>query len=405
MPDEKSVKLYGYRWLVLLVFMFIAGVTQLLWITFAPITGMAAQFFKTSDLSVGLLSMCFMVVYILVVLPAAWVIDTYGFRVAVGIGGLLTAVFALTRGIFASSFSIVSASQIGIAIGQPFIIGSITKVAARWFPINERATAAGLGTLALYIGILVAMILTPVLTVKYGIQGMLLIYGVVSAAAAIIFAIFAREKPPTAPCPPGHEERVLMFDGLKKMLRQKEFIVLLVIFFIGLGMFNSVSTWIENIVRPRGFSISQAGMLGGLMLIGGILGAIVMPLFSDKYRKRKTFILVSLIGLMPGLVGMTFFTSYALLLGSGFVFGFFLLSAGPIGFQYGAEMTYPAPEGTSNNLLLVMGQISGIVFIFGMDMLKAPETGSMTAPLLMLIGLTILSILLCTMLKESQLRD
>jgi cyanate permease len=405
MPEQGNIRVYGYRWFVLMVFMFIAGITQLLWITFAPITGAAAQFFGTSDLLVGLLSMCFMVVYIVMVLPSAWVIDTYGFRAAVGIGAALTAIFAVTRGIFATNYTIVLVSQIGIAIGQPFIIGSITKVAARWFLINERATAAGLGTLSLYLGILAAMILTPCLTVKYGVQGMLVIYGIVSVAAAIMFVVFAREKPPTPPCPPGYEERVLMFDGLKKMLRQKDFVLLLIIFFIGLGMFNSVSTWIENIVRPRGFSISQAGMLGGLMLIGGIVGAIVMPVLSDKYRKRRIFILVSLIGLAPGLLGMTFFTSYLPLLCSGFVFGFFLLSAGPIGFQYGAEITYPAPEGTSNNLLLVMGQISGIVFIFGMDLLKAPGTGSMTASLLMLIGLTIISIMLCTMLKESPLRD
>jgi len=405
MTSKSSIKVYSYRWLVLMVFMFIAGITQLLWITFAPITGAAAQFFGTSDLLVGLLSMCFMVVYIVMVLPSAWVIDTYGFRAAVGIGAALTAIFALTRGIFATNYAIVLVSQIGIAVGQPFIIGSITKVAARWFLINERATAAGLGTLSLYLGILAAMILTPCLTVKYGVQGMLVIYGIVSVAAAIMFVVFAREKPPTPPCPPGHEERVLMFDGLKKMLRQKDFVLLLIIFFVGLGMFNSVSTWIENIVRPRGFSISQAGMLGGLMLIGGIVGAVVMPVLSDKYRKRRIFILVSLIGLAPGLLGMTFFTSYLPLLCSGFVFGFFLLSAGPIGFQYGAEITYPAPEGTSNNLLLVMGQISGIVFIFGMDLLKAPGTGSMTASLLMLIGLTIISIMLCTMLKESPLGD
>jgi len=404
MPEQGNIRVYGYRWFVLMVFMFIAGITQLLWITFAPITGAAAQFFGTSDLLVGLLSMCFMVVYIVTVLPSAWVIDTYGFRAAVGIGAALTAIFALTRGIFASSYWVVFGSQIGIAVGQPFIIGSITKVAARWFPINERATAAGLGTLSLYLGILVAMVLTPYFTKAYGLQGMLMTYGIVAAAAAIIFVVFAKERPPTPPCPPGREERVLMFDGLKQMLRQKDFILLMIIFFIGLGMFNSVSTWIENIVRPRGFSISQAGMLGGLMLIGGVVGAVLMPMFSDKLGKRKVFMLVSLIGLVPGLIGMTFFRSYWPLLVSGFVFGFFLLSAGPIGFQYGAEITYPAPEGTSNNLLLVMGQISGIVFIFGMDMLKASGTGSMTASLLMLIGLTIVSIVLCTMLRESPLQ-
>ncbi|KPK62481.1 sugar phosphate permease, partial [candidate division WOR_3 bacterium SM23_42] len=123
MTEQESIRVYGYRWFVLLVFMFIAGITQLLWITFAPITGIAAQFFGTSDLSVGLLSMCFMVVYIVMVLPSAWVIDTYGFRAAAGIGAALTAIFALTRGIFAPNYTIVLVSQIGIAIGQPFIIG------------------------------------------------------------------------------------------------------------------------------------------------------------------------------------------------------------------------------------------------------------------------------------------
>ena len=90
-----------------------------------------------------------------------------------------------------------------------------------------------------------------------------------------------------------------------------------------------------------------------------------------------------------------------LLLASALVLGFFLLSAGPLGFQYGAEVAYPAPEGTSNGLLLLMGQISGIAFILGMDSFKSPETGSMTLPLVVLIGLMFLSLLLCTRLKEA----
>ena len=80
---------------------------------------------------------------------------------------------------------------------------------------------------------------------------------------------------------------------------------------------------------------------------------------------------------------------------------FFLLAAGPIGFQYGAEVTYPTPEGTSNGLLLLMGQISGILFIFGMDSFKSPATGSMTSSLIVLIGLMVLSLILGTRLRES----
>jgi len=400
--EEGKIRIYGYRWLVLAAFVLIACMTQVLWITFAPITSAAAKFYHTSDLTIGLLSMSFMIVYVFLVLPSAWVIDTLGFRTAVGIGAVLTAVFGLTRGIFASSLTIVFISQIGIAAGQPFVIGAITKIAARWFPVRERATASGLGTLALFLGPLAAMILTPLLVLRFSIGLMLLAYGIASVVAAAFFLAVARERPPT---PAGRDERALMLDGLRSMLRKRDFILLLVIFFIGLGIFNGISTWIEDIIRPRGFSISQAGMLGGLMLVGGMAGAVIMPLLSDRLRRRKPFILLALIGLIPGLVGMTFFTGNRLLLLSGFILGFFLLSAGPIGFQYAAEITHPAPEGTSNSLLLVMGQISGIVFIFGMDALKNPATGTMTTPLLVLAALGLVSIVLATLIRESPVSE
>jgi MFS family permease len=397
MADPKP-KAYGYRWLVLLSFVFIALMTQVLWITFAPITSAAAKFYQTSELMIGLLSMSFMVVYILMFLPSAWVIDTRGFKTAVGIGAVLSAVFALTRGIFASNFTIVFLSQVGIAIGQPFVLGSITKVAARWFPVKERATASGLGTLALYLGPLAAMLLGPFLVLRIGLPRLLMAYGLATAAAAVLFFVLARERPPT---PAGPDERILMFDGLKSMMRQRDFIFLLIMFFVGLGLFNSVSTWVEDIVRPRGFSITQAGMLGGLMLVGGIVGAIVVPLISDTLRRRKPFVILALAGLLPGLIGITYATSYGLLLLSGFVLGFFLLSAGPIGFQYAAEITHPAPEGTSNSLLLVMGQISGIIFILGMDALRSKATRAMTGSLLGLAGMVAVVIVLAALLRES----
>lgn len=399
-----SIRVYGYRWIVLAAFMLIAGMTQVLWITFAPITGAAAEHYGVSDLTIGFLSMVFMIVYVVVVIPSAWIIDTWGFRSAVGIGAAITAVCALARGVFAGSFTAVLISQIGIAIGQPLVIGSTTKLAARWFAVEERATATGFGTLAQYLGILAGMLVTPALTIGTGLRGMLLIYAAATILATVLFVSVSRENPPTPPGPLGSEERSRMFEGLKNMLRQKDFVLLLVIFFVGLGIFNGVSTWIEVIVRSRGFSISQAGLLGGLMLLGGILGAVAVPMISDRLRRRKPFIILALVGLIPGLAGVTFATGYGLLLASGFFFGFFLLSAGPLGFQYGAELTHPAPEGTSNSMLLVIGQISGIIFIFGMDAARSPA-GTMTASLLVLLGLAAVCAVLSCLLRESPIRD
>jgi MFS family permease len=400
---QATYKVYGYRWVILLTFMVAVIVNQLLWITFAPITGSAASFYGVSDLSIGLLSMCFMIAYLVVSIPASWVIDTYGFRTAVGIGAALTGIFGLMRGLVASNYTLVLIAQIGIAIGQPFILNSTTKVAARWFPLQERATASGLGSLAMYIGILIGIALTPVLILQVSIASMLLIYGIAAVVAAVIFFALARENPLTPPDLPGQEERALMFDGLKQALRKRDFLLLMLIFFIGLGVFNAVTTWIEDIVRPRGFSITQAGAAGGLMIVGGVIGALVLPTLSDRMRRRVPFILLALAGATPGLIGVTFANSAWLLYLAGFVLGFFLLSAGPIGFQYGAEIARPTPEGTSNGLLLLMGQISGIAFIFGMDALKDPGTGSMTPSLLILIVLMVICLLVATRLHESKL--
>jgi len=396
-----NFKVYGIRWIMLTVYMIIVAVNQLLWITFAPITGEATRYYGVSDLWIGILSMCFMIVYIVVSIPASWIIDKYGIRTGVGIGAVFTGVFGLLRGLAGPDYSLLLFAQIGIAIGQPFILNAITKLAARWFPIEERATATGLGTLAMYVGILIGMTLTPYLTIGSGIGGMLYIYGIISIITTAVFLIIIKERPPTAPCRPDQEERSLVFDGFKQTLRTRDFILLMVIFFIGLGVFNAVTTWIEDILRPRGFSATQAGITGGLMIVGGIIGAILIPLLSDRYKRRTPFIIIALTGATIGLAGITFATSYWLLLTSGAVLGFFLLSSGPIGFQYGAEITYPASEGTSNGMLLLMGQISGIAFIFGMDSLKSSSTGSMTRSLVFLIGLMILSILISTRLKES----
>jgi cyanate permease len=399
---QLEFKVYPYRWVVLLAFMLVVAVNQLLWITFAPITGAAAGYYGVDDLSIGLLSLVFMVVYIVVSIPASWAIDTWGIRVAVGIGAVLTGVFGLLRGLFAADYSLVLLTQIGIAIGQPFILNAVTTVAARWFPARERATASGLGSLAMYLGIVSALMLTPTLTIRSDIHGMLLAYGVISLLAAVIFFVFVRERPPTPPCPPDQEARSLVFDGLKDSLRRRDFVILLFVFFVGLGVFNSVTTWIEDIVRPRGFSILQAGSIGGLMIVGGIIGALVVPLLSDRSRRRTPYLVLGVFGAVLGLAGITFAASYALLLASAFVFGFFLLSAGPLGFQYGAEITHPTPEGTSNGLLLLMGQISGIAFIIGLDSFKSAVTGSMTAPLLALIGMLVVGLLLSTRLKEPE---
>jgi MFS family permease len=179
------------------------------------------------------------------------------------------------------------------------------------------------------------------------------------------------------------------------------FWLFILVYFGGMGIFNGISTWVESIIRPRGFTPTDAGTLGALMVVGGIIGAVVFPALSDKQHRRQRYMLLGTLLGIPGLLGVTFASAYWLLMVSAFFLGFFLISVAPIGMQYVAEVTYPAPEGTSTGLIQLFGQIY-VVFVYIMNALKTRD-GSFTPSLLLSVGLLVLMIIVITQMKDPHL--
>jgi sugar phosphate permease len=393
---------YAYRWVILAVFALLNIVIEMHWVALAPVTGEAAAYYRVTPMSIGFLSMVFMLVYIVVSMPASYIIDTCGLRRGIGAGAALIGVFGLLKGLCASNYAMVVVCQVGLAVAQPFILNAYTGLAAKWFPMNERATATGLAALSQYLGIIVAMAVTPFVVRAYGIGGMFLAYGVVAMAAAVLFFLLFRDQPPTPSSSAGDGARLSVGAGLRHIFRQPQMLLLLGLFFIGIGIFNALTTWIEQILAPRGFSEEQAGIAGAAMILGGVIGASILPPLSDRLRRRVPFLLMSTLLTIPGLAGLAFARSYPVLLCSSFLLGLFTMSAGPIGFQYGAELCHPAPESTSQGLLLLAGQISGAAFIYGMYAFRS-DGGSMTPFMLLFIALTVVNAFLCARLTESRL--
>ena len=393
-------RLYGYRWVVLAVFMGVNLTIQVLWISYAPVTGPAAELYGVSDLQIGLLAMVFMIAFIPLSIPASWVIDTYGSRVGVGIGVVLMGVFGLMRGFAGESYGLVLAATVGIACAQPFLLNAWTTVPAKWFPVEGRATAVGLVTLANLVGTALGMALTPVLAESMSLPTVQLVYGAVAAGSSVAFLVLAREAPPTPPGEPGSEVRALALDGLRHALRVRPFWLMLAVAVAGLGIFNGVSTWIENIIRPRGFTPTDAGTVGAVMVVGGLVGAVVIPALSDRQGRRQRYLMVAVVGAIPGLVGLTFATSPVLLYASAAALGFFLVSALPVGMQYGAEITHPTPEATSNGLIQLFGQ-GAVVFVYVMEAMRTRD-GSFTPSLLLAVGLLVVCAGLVTRMRDPE---
>jgi len=398
---KPEIRVYPYRWAVLAIYSLISVIIQIQWLTFASVSSAAQEFYQTSALRIDFLSMIYMIVFIVMSIPASYIIDTYGLRKGLVIGAILTGIFGTLKAWGGNSLFLVTFAQTGLAVAQPFILNALTKVGAKWFPVEERATAAGIGTLAQYAGIIIALALTPVLIPilengSYDFIGMLWIYGVASILAAILILVFMREEPPTPPASAEFTERSKPITGIRNIFKNKDMQFLLLLFFIGLGIFNAVSTCIDQICKN--LTMDETGMVGGVMLLGGVLGAIVLPLLSDKKRKRKPFLIICMIFMLPGLLGLTLFDEFIPMLISAFIFGFFIMGAGPVGFQYGAEKSYPAPESTSQGIILLAGQISGIIFVFGLN--KIGVFIAMTTFIL----LTTFNVFISTRLKESMNR-
>jgi len=407
MVDQKNnstITTYGYRWVVLFFFSLVTLIIQIQWLTFAPIASEAKAIYSVSSMSIDLLSLIFMIVFVIVCIPASYIIDKFGLKIGVGIGVILTGIFGMMKGIYAADYTMIVIAQVGLAIAQPFIINAATKVAVHWFPVQERATAVGLATLAQFSGIVIAMIATPLLIATntkdvYDLKGMLMTYGIISIVGAVLFLFFVKEYPPTSPGEKNDDDRFdAFFDGIKHIFKQRDMVLVLIMFFIGLGLFNAVSTCIDQICEPKKFTMEQTGLVGGIMLIAGIVGAVVLPMISDKMRKRKIFLILAMALSLPGLIGLTFFGNYTLVLISSAILGFFLLGAGaPVGFQYAAEISYPAPESSSQGLMLMAGQISGILFIVGMNV------AGMTPFLIAFIVLLLVNVYIGTRLNESKM--
>lgn len=404
-------KVYSYRWVVLLCLIPIIVSSEIFWLTFAPIATLAMDTYKVSSFSIDLFSMSYMFMYIIFTIPASWVIEKYGFKASIIIGSILTVVFGATRFVFAENFIIVLVSQFLLAAGQPFLVNVSTKVPANWFPLKQRSTASGLLVMAQYVGFILAFILSPILFKSLGMKMLLGVYAGISLISALLAIFLAKEKPAIPPGPEAPKESMSL-KNMGKLLINKNFSLVLIISFISLGVFNTIMTVIEQLLKPRGISSDDASWVTAAFVIFGIIAAVVLPMLSDKIRRRTPLFAIGMpvfVILLVGLaiftnfdIGLAFYTNYILIIVVCALLGFLIMGLGPILFQHGAEVAYPVQEGASFGTIMLMGQVSGILFVIIFNMIFE-ATKAFFWPMIFMIILVAIQVPLAALMKESNI--
>ena len=246
-----TVAVTPYRWVVLAAFMAVNLTIQVLWISYAPITSAASDYYGVSEVAIGALAMSFMVAYLPLSLPASVAIAHRGFRAAAGFGALLAGVAGVARGLAGPHYVPVLLATLGAAVAQPFLLNAWTTLSTHWFPRSQRATAVSLVTLANLVGAGVGLALTPQLEKSMSIGSLQLWYGVAALAAGVALRprrrATGRRCRPTTPPPPMREDTAELV-GVRHALHVRPFVVFLAVAFVGMGVFNGISTWVEEIV-------------------------------------------------------------------------------------------------------------------------------------------------------------
>jgi FLVCR family MFS transporter 7 len=70
---EEQYKIYRYRWAILAAIVPIIICTEMFWLTLAPISSMAGDFYHVGGMEISMFTSSYMIMYIIFTIPASWV--------------------------------------------------------------------------------------------------------------------------------------------------------------------------------------------------------------------------------------------------------------------------------------------------------------------------------------------
>jgi MFS family permease len=342
------------RWAVLGAYALLAACTQLLWLTFAAVDTRSAAVMKVDLGTVGDLAAIFPFIYVVLALPAGRWLDAR-FGQALGAGALLTGAGAVIRVVSPTSFGWQLAGQLVIAMGQPLVLNSITKVAARYFEPSERATAISVGTAALFVGILAAVLMAGPLFDAGGLPLLLGVQAVAAVLATVLVLVALRTSP-------AFQDDPAISVSLRWLAGDRFMWLLAALVFIGMGTYNAVATWLQPILAHFGEG-GAGGNLIAVMTFAGIVGAAVLPTPVSARNRRREMLLAALVVSAVSFVAIAVNHNVIWLGVWLFAQGFLLLASLPVVLDWSDVHAGPERQGAAVGFLMMSGNLGGLLLV------------------------------------------
>lgn len=254
-----------------------------------------------------------------------------------------------------------------------------------WFPESERVAATALAVTSNNFGMTIGFLLGPCL-VRAGpdVPKMLLVTAVIGAVPFVCSTVHypkAPTRPPSAAAEVwavaanSNAIQPTFADGLRLISGLPNYGLLVLSAGVLAGGNCAWLAVIRDLLRPGIYKDQFVGLLGFINSLGANVGAIFGGAAAGQWRclrKRfKTVIFIGLVVQLVTLVAWSLATSWDRTAASKTTLLLLMFAMGsgggmtnPFFFELGAEITYPAPEGTSAGIYVLILNFTSLVFIF-----------------------------------------
>ncbi|KAK3316268.1 major facilitator superfamily domain-containing protein [Apodospora peruviana] len=384
-PWSGEYRVYKRRWFGLVQLTLLNAIVSWDWLTFSPVSKHAANYFSTDENTINWLSTAFMfafvfitpvVIYVLHLGPKPSIVTS---AALVLVGNWIRYAGAHSKSENGGIFGVVMFGQILTGLAQPFVLAAPARFSDMWFTNRGRVAATALTTLANPFGAALGQLVVP-----FWVQGpsdvssMVLYVSIISSVCAIP-SFFIPAAPPTPAAPSSETPKVSVRDSATILFSHMEFWLIASAFTVYVGCFNSLSSLLNQILQPYGYTNDEAGIAGAILIVVGLVASAVTSPIVDRTKAYLLAIRIAVpvIGLMylifiwmppthdaGGLAG-----PYVVMA----VLGAASFSLMPIAIEFMVELTHPISPAVTSTLALGGGQLLGGIFIVVSGALKGSE--------------------------------
>ena len=205
-----------------------------------------------------------------------------------------------------------------------------------------------------------------------------MITSVISTVFGIPF-LFLPAGPKVPPTESSKVVRTPFRQSLKFMLKNRNYLLLVFVFACNFSLFASIVAITSYIFIPQGYTTTQVGLASFVRIISGVGGAIIAGRITDYTGKHVLVLKVA--APMVTITTVILYVqdlanSYAFVMVSCFLNGFFVFLILPVSLELAAECTFPVSESVSASVLWGVSQVASFCSTLIMDALRAGPDAS-----------------------------